>query len=279
MPLLSIITVNRNNAEGLSKTIESVILQTFINFEYIIIDGASTDNSIEIIKQINNFAFEKFFWMSEIDSGIYEAMNKAILIAKGKYILFLNSGDYFFDNHVLVNVFSLERNADIICGKCNILDKGKVIHTTNPPNEITFGTLYNIGLSHQSTFIKKKLFQELGLYREDFKFNSDIEFWYRSIILGNATTETVDNIISYYNLNGISTTQNKTEAFLLEHKEILSHPFFKKIIPDYNSWRLIDKDLSLFLWIENKKFFYYPLNFLFKVHKLLRQNFKILKRN
>src|SRR5690554_603900 len=104
---LSIITVNLNNQKGLQSTIESVISQTYQNFEHIIIDGGSVDNSIEVIKE-----FESIFklkrkqlkWVSERDKGIYNAMNKGIKIANGDYLIFMNSGDTFFSNNTLETV-------------------------------------------------------------------------------------------------------------------------------------------------------------------------------
>ena len=114
---LSIISINRNNASGLRKTIESVVSQTYTDFEYIIIDGASTDGSIGVINEfatpLNLPQREKkehpiINWISELDSGIYNAMNKGILKASGEYLLFLNSGDYLYNSEVLKNVFELD---------------------------------------------------------------------------------------------------------------------------------------------------------------------------
>ncbi|MEP7170167.1 MAG: glycosyltransferase, partial [Bacteroidota bacterium] len=101
MPLFSIITVNLNNAAGLKKTIESVVTQTFNDVEYIIIDGASTDGSKEVIK---NYETKISYWVSEKDTGIYNAMNKAIKKAKAEYCLFLNSGDSLTNKKVLNDV-------------------------------------------------------------------------------------------------------------------------------------------------------------------------------
>ena len=96
---LSIITINRNNAEGLRKTMESVLSQTYRDMEYIVVDGASTDQSVNVIKEcVNQLKNEdrrmKLDWMSEPDTGIYNAMNKGIKKATGEYLLFLNSGDW-----------------------------------------------------------------------------------------------------------------------------------------------------------------------------------------
>src|SRR5215213_3812369 len=98
MPQFSIISINLNNAEGLQKTFDSVFNQTFTDFEYIIIDGGSSDGSEEIIKE----NADKFsYWVSEKDDGIYDAMNKGIAKATGDYLLFLNSGDHLLDSSIL----------------------------------------------------------------------------------------------------------------------------------------------------------------------------------
>src|ERR1035437_595442 len=102
-PKLSIITVNLSNATGLRKTIESVISQTFTDYEYLIIDGGSTDGSLDIIKE---FADRMSYWVSEPDGGIYNAMNKGIAWATGDWIIFMNSGDVFRNIEVLENVFN-----------------------------------------------------------------------------------------------------------------------------------------------------------------------------
>ena len=113
MKKLSLITINQNNAEGLRRTIESVVFQTYIDYEYIVIDGASTDESVNILKQYDN---RITFWISEPDTGIYNAMNKGILKATGDYCLFLNSGDWLSDDRVLEEVFLHEITEDIVCG-------------------------------------------------------------------------------------------------------------------------------------------------------------------
>ncbi len=99
---LSIITVNLNNARGLEKTIQSVIAQTFYNYEFIIIDGGSTDDSINIIKKYEDHIT---YWVSETDGGIYAGMNKGLFIAKGDYVNFMNSGDCYHSKDVLENIF------------------------------------------------------------------------------------------------------------------------------------------------------------------------------
>ena len=230
---LSIITINRNNASGLRKTIESVVSQTFKDFEYIVIDGASTDESVDIIKLYSD---KISYWVSEPDTGIYNAMNKGVKRAKGDYLLFLNSGDFLLDNDSMVNVFAYDCMADILCARCNVSDNGKIVWTSNPPKEVTFGTLYYVGLAHQSTFISRSLFDKYGCYDESFRYNADIEFWYRTIVDHNASTQKIDIITTDYNLDGISTTQSATKQYQNEMQKIFSNPLYQKFIPDYNQW-------------------------------------------
>ena len=110
---LSIITVNLNNLEGLKKTYESVVCQTFTDYEWLVIDGGSTDGSREFIEQHQ----DKFaFWCSEPDKGIYNAMNKGIVRAKGEYLNFMNSGDCFACENTLTGVLGKPRKADALYG-------------------------------------------------------------------------------------------------------------------------------------------------------------------
>jgi len=127
-PKLSIITVNLNNAEGLRKTIESVVSQTYTDYEYIIIDGGSTDGCVEIIKQYED---KITYWVSEPDKGIYNAMNKGILKAKGEYCQFLNSGDWLIKESILHDIFSILPIADIIYGN-EQTEKGIRTYPENP---------------------------------------------------------------------------------------------------------------------------------------------------
>ena len=120
---LSIITINYNNAVGLKKTLDSVAAQTYTDFEYIIVDGASTDGSVDIIREYENALASRpsplashLKWISEPDTGIYNAMNKGIRLAHGEYTLMLNSGDYLVDEQVIEKVLLLLDGTDIIQG-------------------------------------------------------------------------------------------------------------------------------------------------------------------
>src|SRR5690554_4847972 len=161
---LSIITVNLNNANGLSKTLESVASQTFTNYEHIIIDGGSNDGSVDIIKDYErkyNGAPGHLYWVSEPDKGIYNAMNKGIKVASGEYCLFLNSGDWLLKNSIKDRIFSDHTSPDIL--SCDLQSsKGKISY----PGKIDLLYLLFNTLGHPSTFIKKTIFEKYGLYNE-----------------------------------------------------------------------------------------------------------------
>lgn len=199
---LSIITINYNNAVGLKKTIDSVIFQTFRDFEWFLIDGDSTDGSKEIINQYNN---QFTFWCSEADNGVYDAMNKGILKASGDYCLFLNSGDYLLNNHILYDIFIKNHDKDLLIGwiernkhGIRILDKG--FNT----EKITIRHLLRNSLPHQATFIRRELFQKYGLYDDTLKIVSDWKFFMKCIIFHNATIENLNMPITYYQGGGLS---------------------------------------------------------------------------
>jgi glycosyltransferase involved in cell wall biosynthesis len=195
---LSIITINLNNAQGLQKTIASVINQTFTDYEYIIIDGGSTDGSVEIIKQYANKAT---YWVSEPDKGIYNAMNKGIKQAKGEYCLFLNSGDWLINNSGLQQFFALKPTEDI--AYCDIkTEKG----INKYPDKLNFLFFLCGSIGHPAAFIKTKLFTEIGLYNENRKIVSDWEFFLKAIFDLKCSYKHYAYILTFFDLNGISTT-------------------------------------------------------------------------
>lgn len=258
---LSIITINLNNASGLEKTILSVRNQTFKNFEYLIIDGKSTDGSLEVIKENSDLLS---FWSSEPDSGVYQAMNKGIKNAQGTYLLFLNSGDFLSDNTVLQKVFSENRSIDIIACGVNIVKNNKTITTIQPDMSITFSSLYLKGLNHQSTFIKKDLFDKLGLFDEKFVYHGDIEFWFRSIILNGVSTQSIPIVLTNYNLEGISTLNSNNSDFRKELARIFNHPVLKKIAPDYDSWKREYSENRVLYWAKSKKVIFNSLKLIYR---------------
>lgn len=149
----SIITVNYNNKEGLRKTIESVIHQTYRDFEYIVIDGGSTDGSAEVLKEYDK---DIDYWVSEPDKGIYNAMNKGIAQAHGDYLNFMNSGDCFYDKNVLENLSRKGLSSDIIVGRdYHFKESTQQGFATILPSRVSMITFVHNTLPHQSTFFKE----------------------------------------------------------------------------------------------------------------------------
>lgn len=263
MTKVSIITINLNNESGLRKTMESVIHQEYPDFEYIIMDGGSTDGSVQLIQELQNSFDRNIHWKSEPDSGIYQAMNKGIRMSVGEYLLFLNSGDFLANNHVLMDVFSQEHTADFLLGRCRLSDNGIIVHVTSSLSKLTFGYLYWTGLPHQATFIRREMFEKHGLYREDFRFNADIEFWYRTIVLQNSSTETLENVISDYNLDGITSKLQDSEAYKKEMEEIFSNPLLQFFIPDYDTHMKERNEMKALYWVRSHKLMYALIRGLF----------------
>ena len=200
---LSIITVNLNNANGLSKTLESVASQTFTNYEHIIIDGGSTDGSVDIIKDYErkyNGVPGHLYWVSEPDKGIYNAMNKGIKVASGEYCLFLNSGDWLVKNSGLSMVFSSHNEADILY--CNIVTSNG--ENWEYPDNLSIFYFINHSIGHPGTLLKRNLFKQYGLYDETFKIAADYYFFLKSIIKHSCSYQHLKFTLTNFDTNGIS---------------------------------------------------------------------------
>ncbi len=223
-PKLSIITVNLNNAEGLRKTIESVVSQTFTNYEYIIIDGGSTDGSVEIIKL---YADTITYWVSEPDKGIYNAMNKGILQAKGEYCQFLNSGDWLINTKILETVFSNFPDKDIVYGNLQF-PKEEII----TPDKLNFSFFFESSIAHPATFIRKVLFEKYGFYNEKNQIVSDWEFFILVIFIEKCTFEHINLAISFFDLNGISSNTKMQHIQTSERINVLKK-YFPLMYDDY----------------------------------------------
>lgn len=272
---LSIITINLNNAEGLRKTMLSVIGQTDKDFEFIVIDGASTDNSLKVIKDCVGVGDQgmKVRWVSEPDTGIYNAMNKGIRMSSGNYLLFLNSGDWLADANVVETLHAADFKADIVVAKCNVVKDGKVVWSYYPQENYTFGTIYFYGIAHQSAFIRKDLFEKYGLYDESFRYTGDTEFWYRTIVDHKATTQALDMLVSNYCHGGLSDMLKDDPVFKEEHRRILSNPSYEKFLGDYEQWKDDKAWIARYKAMEHYPFIVRVLSF------VERKKNSIFKRN
>jgi glycosyltransferase involved in cell wall biosynthesis len=196
-PLVSIVTVVFNGEEFLEETIQSVINQSYNNIEYIIIDGGSTDNTVEIIKKYENRISH---WISEKDSGIYDAMNKGINIATGGWINFMNAGDVFYSNQVVKEVFDNQKyEAEIVYGNY-LADYGsftkKVI--AKGVEKLWQGMVF----CHQSTFVNAQ-YHKKHKYSLQYSIAGDFNFFY-SAFKNKARFQHIDKVVSIFACDGIS---------------------------------------------------------------------------
>lgn len=252
MSKISIITINYNDKNGLTKTIESVVNQTLSDFEFIVIDGNSSDGSKEVIEDYKN---QISYWVSEPDSGIYNAMNKGIRAAKGDYVLFMNSGDCFLDETILSKCDKLlNDNFDIYYGNLIYFDKKKNKNVDWLfPNKLTFQFFINHSLPHQASFIKKSLFDSVFYYNENLKIASDWEFFVVAIIKNNATYKHLGITMSEYDFNGIS-SDPKNYALVQSEKKQTYNQYFSMFIDDYKLINELEsKRIRNLLYIKNFK--------------------------
>lgn len=251
---LSIITINYNNCEALKQTIKSVVSQDFNAFEYIVIDGGSSDGSISVIK---DYETHINYWISEPDKGIYHAMNKGTKIAQGDFVLFLNSGDLFYDNHVVKNTIStLTPDDELVYGDVLLRhNRNRWERLQIHPKTLPFSYFYNGTICQQACFIKRSLFSSIFYFDENLKIKADWEFLMHAIYIKNVNLRKIDVIIAIYDMDGISSTPKLRSIANEEREQILTKhfPLFKddyKQLKSYGSPRfaqLLRIEQSVFL--------------------------------
>lgn len=236
--LLSIITINRNNAAGLEKTMQSVANQTFSEFEYIVIDGASTDGSVEVIKNLET-RFTHLKWVSEPDKGIYNAMNKGLRMASGDYIQILNSGDCLASREVTEQMLAaLEKagNPSILYGnmvKC-FPDGRSMVDRGFAGQEISMMGMYSGTLNHDPAYVRRDLFEKYGYYDESLKIVSDWKWYLQAIILGGEKPQYVDLDVTLFDMTGISETNKELDK--AERKRVLEQLLPNAVLSDYERY-------------------------------------------
>ncbi len=227
MKKITVITINYNNAQGLEKTINSVIGQTYFDkIEYVIIDGSSTDESKEIIEKNSN---KISYWCSQPDKGIYNAMNKGVEHSNGKYILFLNSGDIFYNDTSIERAYD-KLEADIVYGDLCVNNS----FIKKYPSTVTESYMKGDSLPHPASFIRRTLL-ECEKYDEDFKIISDWAFFYKQILLNKCTYQHIPETLSIFYLGGVSSNASKiNEEKKVFYKKIDTLPNITVIMPCYN---------------------------------------------
>ena len=208
MKKLSIITINYNNAAGLKKTLDSVAAQTYTDFEHIIVDGASTDGSVDeiiVYSQSPMTNRHKITWISEPDTGIYNAMNKGVRLARGEYTLMLNSGDFLVDEYVIEKVIPLLDGTDIIQG--NTIEEAGEKQNRNRgygKSDIDFFDVMKGYFLHQASFCRRDLFDRYGMFDESYRIIGDTKFFMNCLGRHNASFKYIDVDITNYDISGIS---------------------------------------------------------------------------
>lgn len=258
---LSIITINYNNAEGLRKTLTSVASQTYRNIEHIIVDGGSTDGSVDVIKEYvvrvksQESRAKSVIWSSEPDKGIYNAMNKGIKRATGDYIQILNSGDILASDDVTARmvaalesysresrVESQENGVAIFYGNMMKSYDGKTIINRDtcggdmytPESFLYF---YKGTLNHDCAYIRRDLFDKYGLYNEEMKICSDWEWYVRAIALGGEKPVYTNIDVTIFDMNGVSESYGKNADIIKrERREYLEKILPPPVLRDYDMY-------------------------------------------
>lgn len=205
-PLLSIITINRNNSDGLRNTMESVLTQDFADYEYIIIDGKSSDDSVSVISDyLNTTTGRKHisYWISESDTGIYNAMNKGIQKAKGEFIALVNSGDSYVPG-ILKEVAEIAKKhkGEILYGANSTYKDGKFVSVYGHSfDRIPEGIM----IAHLTSFVHHSIYEKYGLYDETYKIAGDFEL-FNKFYVNNVPTFYMNKIICNFDLDGVSNT-------------------------------------------------------------------------
>ena len=249
---ITLITVTYNSGKTLSTTLESVLAQTHQNIEYIIVDGASKDNTVALIKEYEPRFEGRLKWVSEPDKGLYDAMNKGIRMATGTVVGILNSDDFFTTNDILQQVaaaFEANKEIDAVYGD---------VHFVNPDNlekcvryyssKVFRRSLMKIGLmpAHPSFYLKKERFEQFGYYKTDYKIAADFEFLLRVIYKGRILTKYMSIDMVAMRTGGASTSGFESRKRIMkEHLRgfrengIYNNVFFLSLRYPYKIWELM----------------------------------------
>ncbi|OGX91078.1 glycosyltransferase family 2 protein [Hymenobacter coccineus] len=208
LPKISIITPSYNQGHYLEETICSIISQNYLNYELIIIDGASKDNTVEVIKKYEEYIT---YWVSEPDRGQSHAIQKGLTHATGDIINWINSDDLVAPGafHALAKEFDLDRY-DVLCGTCDyFVDELAHLDKRNERMGVfaTVGdTLLACHINQPSTFFKASVFKQLGI-DEQFHYTMDVDLWYRYLLTaGHSRIHLSDKLLTYFRLHGTSKT-------------------------------------------------------------------------
>jgi glycosyltransferase involved in cell wall biosynthesis len=244
-PKLSVITIVFNNVRDIKRTMLSVLGQTYSNIEYIIIDGQSTDGTLQLIHKYQD-RISKL--ISEKDKGIYDAMNKGLSVATGDYVVFMNSGDEFYAPDTVANVFASANNADIYYGETEMIDdEGRSLGRRRHKAPATFtwrDFKYGMSVSHQAIYIKRALTEP---FDSQYQLSADIDW----IIKAAKKAKKIVNVNQYvakYLIGGMSKKRHRQS--LQERFNIMKR--YYGLIPTVLNHFVIAFNLGWY-WLKNKR--------------------------
>ena len=258
---LSIVTINYNNASGLRKTLASVAAQTYRNIEHIIVDAASTDGSVDVIRDYESANRSSvhpltIVWSSKKDKGIYNGMNIGIQRATGDYIQILNSGDILAADDVTARMMaaldSLNATRSTLSGDAVSILYGNMLKSYDGKTIINRDTcggdmytpesflyFYKGTLNHDCAYIRRDLFEKYGLYNENMKICSDWEWYVRAIVLGGEKPVYTNIDVTIFDMNGVSEAYGKnTDIIKRERREYLESVLPPAVLHDYDAFAL-----------------------------------------
>jgi len=244
-PILSVITIVYNNVNDIERTMLSVLNQTYRHIEYIVIDGGSTDGTLEIVKRYESRITKL---ISEKDEGIYDAMNKGIAAATGDYIIFMNSGDEFYDATTVAAVFASAPDADIYYGETEMIDSsgqslGQRRHKA--PAQFTWrGFNLGMSISHQAIYIKRSLVEP---YDRRYALSADIDWIIRAAKKAKKIVN-VNRYVAKYLVGGMS--KKKHRQSLEERFDIMKRHY--GLVPTIFNHFVIAFNLGWY-WLRNRR--------------------------
>lgn len=269
---LSIITINRNNSAGLGKTLDSISSQTCSDFEHVIIDGASTDDSVEVIKryvektQLSTLKTPHLVkWVSEPDNGIYNAMNKGIKMAEGEYSMILNSGDCLPDGHVLERMLqALDENdsPDFLFGNMiKIWPDGRRYKPKNGgKDEYTMFDLYYGPIDHDGAMVRRDLYGRLGFYDESLKICADWKWIINAVVFNGVKPKYTDVDAILFDMTGVSENNGMQKELIRKEKRRIFEGFLPPaVLADYEKYA---NDITMMKRIHGSKIAYKLVRFI-----------------
>lgn len=230
--LVSIITPCLNSEKTIRDTIESVLHQTYPQIEYIVVDGGSADNTLEIIREYYPLFHGRMKYVSEKDKGIFNAMNKGIRMSRGQLIGILNSDDFYEKNAVERMAGSYEEGTyQVLYGFMRVMERKRECYVCRDSHHMLMKTM----IPHPTCFVSRNIYQDFGLYREGFKMASDYELMLRVNRTGKVSFQCIPEVITNFQQGGASSgTRTKYEVDLIQllYGSMSFREFFRKVVMD-----------------------------------------------